>query len=96
MPVEHVPPVHEPLSQSAILWQMVVMPVEHVPPAHEPLSQVALLWQARAFVEHVPAVEPRPAPQLAPPSQLASVWQAALLVAQVPPVQEPLSQAAPL
>jgi len=94
----HVPLVapQMPLSQSAALWQTVLVPVEHVPPVHEPLSQAALLWQAAAFVEQVPVAEPVPEPQLAPPSQSALTWQAAPLVPHVPPVQEPLSQAAPL
>jgi hypothetical protein len=46
-----VPAPHDPLSQSAFVWQMAALveqvpAVEPVPAPHDPLSQSVLAWQA--------------------------------------------------
>ena len=57
-----MPPVHEPPSHAAALWQAMAA-VEQVPPAQVLLSQLAALWQMVVVpVEQVPAVAPVPLP----------------------------------
>ncbi len=89
------PKPHEPLSQSLPEWHVCVLPLAHVPaddPGPEPqdlLSQSLFLWHAIPLVAHVPAVAPRPVPQLPPVPQSVFSWQAApalhLPVWRVPP-----------
>ena len=67
-----VPLPQVPLSQSAPVWQTLVVPLAQIPSTaevpvpQEPLSQSVFWWHVPAVVVHVPAVELVPVPQVPP------------------------------